>query len=424
MDSTQIKFSIKNPSDSTIADIITDAITFMPAFEQGECEVNEGGVFDRKIGMSDTCDFVCLAPCSGLGFTPSCNAVSRCEGSAGDETFASCSNNSCECDLDSMPDKDALHATSYMTATCTPNSMELRVNKCVINKFGFTLIDLYINGPTKTDNFDDLETSVQNTCRGQLAFDNGPEYVFKIDRTLSDCRTQKGIMNGEATYVNAIQGVSGHTIGQITRQKDILINFGCKFALDMTLSVGLGNVAAQSYQAQLATETATLDVAMAVYEDESFTKVSDNGISVAVPDHVYIGVVGTDIGNFQVIAENCYVTSGNDPSSSVRYNVLTNGCADAADADNINVIENGSSNQARFSFASFEFVGDNSGQLYAHCDVRICDPNNETCEPTCGSRRRRNGDETMRTQFSFAINVSGSESSTRKDCTDGVCFNV
>ena len=137
-------------------------------------------------------------------------------------------------------------------------------------------------------------------------------------------------MNGEATYVNAIQGVAGHTIGHITRQKDILINFGCKFALDMTLSVGLGNVATQSYEAQLVSGEATLDVAMAVYEDESFTKVSDNGISVAVPDHVYIGVVGTDIGNFQVIAENCYVTSGNDPSSSVRYNVLTNGCADAA----------------------------------------------------------------------------------------------
>ena len=59
------------------------------------------------------------------------------------------------------------------------------------------------------------------------------------------------------------------------------------------------------------------------------------------------------------------------------------------DSDNINIIENGSTKQARFSFASFEFVGDNSGQLYAHCNVNLCDPNNETCEPSCGAGRRR-----------------------------------
>merc|ERR1711892_1564057 len=183
--------------------------------------------------------------------------------------------------------------------------------------------------------------------------------------------------NGQATYVNAIQGSDGFDVGQITRKREILINFGCKFDVDLTLSTNIGSVSSQHHDVTLATGDGNFDLSMAVYEDSSFTKVAENGVATTVPDYVHIGV-----------------------------------------------LENGVSKQARFSLASFEFSGVDGGQLYAHCDVRLCDPNTETCQPTCSGRKRRNDEDAMVTQFSFPINVAGSEGSTKKDCSSQPCVDV
>jgi len=361
------------------------------------------------------------------GAEPVCNQVTRCAGEAGDETFATCSADSgetkCMCDLDSMPHKNDITPADYMQAVCKSDSIELRMNKCVINKFGFNLKDLYINGPTKTSTFDDLETSANNDCRGMLAFDNGPEYVFKIDRSFSDCKTEKGTTaDGKATYKNAIQGFSGINTGIITRRKELFVEFGCEFEVDLTVSANIGQVGSQSYVVNLETATGNFDVTMAVYEDSSFTKVAAAEHSITVPDLVYVGVVGSNFGNsgYVVSVQDCWVTPDNDPTNTVRYNVITSGCADAAHADNIAVLENGTTNQGRFSFASFEFLNQADAALYGHCDVAICDPATETCAPTCSSRKRRNAEGAATTTFSFPIQVNSS-GQRQLDCNNGTC---
>ena len=154
--------------------------------------------------------------------------------------------------MDSIPAVEDLNPADYMTAVCTSGAVELRMNKCVMNKFGFSLKDLYINGPTKTDDFENLASSVDNTCRGMLGFDNGPEYVFKIDRTLSDCKTETGSDDdGKATYKNAVQGFSGTTNDVISRKKEVFIEFGCKFDVDLTVSTNIGKVGTHSYEVEL-----------------------------------------------------------------------------------------------------------------------------------------------------------------------------
>merc|ERR1711892_1253199 len=427
---TQIKFSIKNPSDATLESVISDPIEFLPAFEAGDCVVTEGEGFDRKIGMSETCDFVCLTACNALAGAadPTCNEVTRCAGESGDETFATCSaTDGCACDTENMPHKNTLEPADYIMAVCNSDSIELRMNKCVINKFGFTLKDLYINGPTKTDNFDDLETSVHNSCRGALAFDNGPEYVFKIDRSFSDCRTEKGTdeTSGKATYKNAIQGFSGINTGIITRRKEIFVEFGCEFEVDLTVSINIGQVGAQSYVVNLETATGSFEVTMAVYEDSSYTKVAASDHSITVPDLVYVGVVGNNFGSsgYVIQTQECWVTPDSNPDNTIRYDVITNGCADANDADNIVVIENGTSEQGRFSFASFEFLNQAEAALHGHCNVVVCDPSVDTCEPTCSSRKRRNDVAgAASTTFTFAINTTHGDGVSRVfDCTSGTC---
>jgi len=312
-----------------------------------------------------------------------------------------------------------------MTAICKSDSIELRMNKCVINKFGFTLKDLYINGPAKTSTFDDLETSVNNNCRGALGFDNGPEYVFKIDRSFSDCKTEKGTdEDGLATYKNAIQGFSGVNTGMITRRKELFIEFGCKFEVDLTVSARIGEVGSQSYVVNLDTAQGNFDVTMAVYDDSSFTRVADSDYQVNVPDDVFVGIVGNNFGDsgYVIKAEECWITPDDNPENEVRYDVISAGCANADDADNINVLENGASAQSRFSFASFEFLNQENASLYGHCSIVVCDPSMETCTPTCGgSRRRRSGGDSTTVSFPFKLSANGSNV---KDCSSSPCVAV
>ena len=260
MTSCKIQFSIKRPGDSGIASVQSASIDFLPEAPVGECIPTEGEGFDRKISMTESCDYVCLTLCvdlSGMGGEnagPICNDVTTCAGDPdnGNPTFATCETSGCACDLDSIPAVEDLNPADYMTAVCTSGAVELRMNKCVMNKFGFSLKDLYINGPTKTDDFENLASSVDNTCRGMLGFDNGPEYVFKIDRTLSDCKTETGTdADGKATYKNAVQGFSGTINDVISRKKEVFIEFGCKFEVDLTVSTNIGKVGTHSYEVEL-----------------------------------------------------------------------------------------------------------------------------------------------------------------------------
>ena len=68
---------------------------------------------------------------------------------------------------------------------------------------------------------------------------------------------------------------------------------------------------------------------MAVYEDSSFTKVAGSDFAVQVPDHINIGIVGTNFADtgYNVVAENCWMTPDNNPDNVVRYDILLNGCA-------------------------------------------------------------------------------------------------
>jgi len=124
--------------------------------------------------------------------------------------------------MSSVPEMRDIDPADYITATCDSSGMEVRINKCILNQFGFSLSDLYINGPEKTDHFSSLESSKDNHCRGRMEYGNGPEYAFRIDRTFSDCATKIENNGTHAIYDNAIQGSIGHNLGLITRKVKFL----------------------------------------------------------------------------------------------------------------------------------------------------------------------------------------------------------
>ena len=230
--STRLKFSITFPSDVEIDSLITEMeIVFVPEME-AECIVEEGGGFDRKLSFTEGCTKVCMAPCSDMTVgMVTCNKMKTCSGTEeGRETFGVCKVDddglsTCACDMDSVPRVNNLNAKEYLSVQCDAGSLEIRVNKCAMNKYGFSLTELFLHGPDRlsanevgdlllassqaedeeesdSSIVDGLKATDLNDCRGEIAFDNGPEYVFKIDRRLSDCNTKMEASDGNKELVN------------------------------------------------------------------------------------------------------------------------------------------------------------------------------------------------------------------------------
>ena len=230
--STRLKFSITFPSDVEIESLITEMeIVFVPEME-AECIVEEGGGFDRKLSFTEGCTKVCMAPCNDMTVgMVTCNKMKTCSGTEeGGETFGVCEVDddglsTCACDMDSVPRVNNLNAKEYLSVQCDAGSLEIRVNKCAMNKYGFSLTELFLHGPDRlsanevgdlllassqaedeeesdSSIVDGLKATDLNDCRGEIAFDNGPEYVFKIDRRLSDCNTKMEASDGNKELVN------------------------------------------------------------------------------------------------------------------------------------------------------------------------------------------------------------------------------
>ena len=118
-----------------------------------------------------------------------------------------------------VPSTRNIDPASYMAVTCDGTGLEMRVNKCILNRFGFKLADLFINGPDLATDFSELDVSTENNCRGAIEYSNGPEYVFRVDRTFSDCATRVTNNGTHVTFDNAVQSaVTGSENGIISRK--------------------------------------------------------------------------------------------------------------------------------------------------------------------------------------------------------------
>ena len=177
-----------------------------------ECENVEGDPFDKRQKWNSDCSNVCLADCNGENEV--CKDISRCEGTESDPTYAIC-DDGCTCDIKNMPKTWDINPENFVSSECDATGMQIRMNKCVINRFGFKLKDLFLNGPITSSNFENLDSSDKNSCRGRIAYENGPEYIFRIDRQFSDCNTMVKNDGTHVTYENALQSKSSEAASNV-----------------------------------------------------------------------------------------------------------------------------------------------------------------------------------------------------------------
>lgn len=199
------------------------------------------------------------------------------------------------------------------------------------------------------------------------------------------------------SYENAISGSAGSDRGVALRTIDMFTHFQCSFTTLVQISLAIGNVGVQHVKMELNSVLGEFDVKMALFSDESFTTQVAGQHVVNVPDSVYVGINVEDLNaRYKLTMVNCFMTPDKEFNNVVKYNVITDRCVHSTESDYVSVLENGVSDQARFSVKSFIFSGDESNtDMFVHCKVRICDSVGEDCSLTShcpGSRKRRSGD--------------------------------
>ena len=371
----------------TIADISSAEIEILPNTSGDECPTAEGSPFDLREVWDATCSKVCTSPCQDLGGLV--ETIPKCINRDSDQCglWASCGDSGCKCDLRQVPRRNQIIPEDHMTYECDEEGMKVTINKCMMNKLGFKLSDLALNGLDR--NYDGpLRISAHNSCRGRLDYQSGTDYVFQI-RGSSDCGMEKEVTDGKITYKNAISGSIGIDNGVITRKRTTFIQFECSFATDIRASVGIGEIARENHEIILAGKESTLDVSMALYSSSDYSTLAGSDFKLKVPAEAYIGIEAVLPSDYNVKLEKCWATPTDDPIDVVAYTMIDGGCVVDSEVDYVDVITSGLTDKARFSFHSFIFGDDPQAKVYVHCDVYICDSVTEDCTMNkCSSRRK------------------------------------
>ncbi|CAI5658940.1 unnamed protein product [Oreochromis niloticus] len=90
-----------------------------------------------------------------------------------------------------------------------------------------------------------------------------------------------------------------------------------------------------------------------------------------IDERLYIEVQtqGIDERQISTILDSCWATPVNDASYPVRWDLITTQCPNPADGT-VELVQNGVSTVARFSFRMFTFT--NFSSIYLHCQVHLC----------------------------------------------------
>uniref|UniRef100_A0A8C8FAA2 Alpha-tectorin n=1 Tax=Oncorhynchus tshawytscha TaxID=74940 RepID=A0A8C8FAA2_ONCTS len=92
--------------------------------------------------------------------------------------------------------------------------------------------------------------------------------------------------------------------------------------------------------------------------------------SYCVNIYVAVQVDGVDSHQISTVLDSCWATPVNDPNYAVHWNLIAGECPNPEDST-VELIQNGVSTSAHFSFRMFTFTR-NSSSVFLHCQVHLC----------------------------------------------------
>jgi len=127
-----------------------------------------------------------------------------------------------------------------------------------------------------------------------------------------------------------------------------------------------------------------------VYSSERFQEKISASKIISVPNHIYVNaIMASAKPETRLVIKTCFFSENSDVSDTndVDY-IFENSCPANPDT---HVFQNGDNYAASFSAKSVS-LGDDVKMVYLHCYAEFCDSSADSCEPSCGVRKRRQAD--------------------------------
>uniref|UniRef100_A0AAV2LGQ4 ZP domain-containing protein n=1 Tax=Knipowitschia caucasica TaxID=637954 RepID=A0AAV2LGQ4_KNICA len=220
----------------------------------------------------------------------------------------------------------------------------------------------------KNIHYDKLQL-IDPNCTGLVDKDKGL-LTFSFNST-DMCGTNVTVENDSVMHKNKVM-LSNTTSGLITRADQFELDFSCFYSMPQVQTVGL-KIKDSLVMATITAGNWTYNLSMKAYGDEGRTKALTPGDNITLDQTVWVELrtEGLDQDLVKLVTDSCWATSEADTNSTLKYELVKMGCANAAD-ESVTVHQNGLGTFNYFSFNTFKFSGTSSSDLYLHCEVSLC----------------------------------------------------
>ncbi|GLD74527.1 IgGFc-binding protein-like protein [Lates japonicus] len=251
---------------------------------------------------------------------------------------------------------------SYIT--CASSSGTISLSRCQLFEAGFHPNALHLR---------------DNSCRGTL---QDGRLVFHFNNDDQLCGTVLRSNGTHFRYENAILG---------NESLNTHLVFSCEYPLTQALSMDVGINPIESFvKKRLPSGQGRYHLRMIPYQDAGFLLplTSNKNMEMDVDQRLYVEVraEGVDGRQISTILDSCWATPVKTSSYPIRLDLITTKCPDPAD-DTVELVQNGNSTAARFSFSIFTFT--NFPSIYLHCQVHLCLLRHNNCIAHCNQDHNR-----------------------------------
>lgn len=187
------------------------------------------------------------------------------------------------------------------------------------------------------------------------------------------------------------------TIGTITYNTDLKYYFSCSYPLEYLINNTQIDVTTSAIAVKDNNGSFISTLTMKLFSDVNYTQpmVIPN-LGIQLKTNVYVEVKAINLtGQYNVLLDRCYATISPMPSNSSFFNLFL----PCSTGQLTNIISNGDTQSARFSFPAFRFTEQQNQTVstyFLHCITRLCDISSCSTFKQCGTtgRKRRAADTT------------------------------
>ncbi|XP_075886856.1 alpha-tectorin-like [Nelusetta ayraudi] len=271
----------------------------------------------------------------------------------------------------------AIFASKYRLASafgepvvCQQGSASLNMANCLLAERGIDYSVLHLNDPA---------------CKGQM---EEQTHMVTFEFNSNTCGALVMANGSEILYKNTIMTPNSTSFGLIHRHDSVHIDFSCYYSQphDMALSIKLKD---SSVKQEISSGQWNFSLSIMAYTDALRHEAIQANTSMQLDQRVWVEFKAEKVDDqmLSLVTESCWATSQPSPESSLRYDLIINGCPNPAD-DTVRVEGNGVGLSNYFSFRMFQFTG-SEGDVFLHCTVDLCVRNGDSCKRDCSQAARR-----------------------------------